>query len=66
MKTYGDLDVLVEHKLEDRSSTSGRMLLTDFIKHYKDQDMYVVSMFPKEMMHEVRVRKGIVLLYNPA
>ena len=53
---YGDLDVLVEHKVEDRTSTSGRMRLRDFLDHYKEEDMYVVSMFPSEMMHEVRVR----------
>lgn len=54
-KTYGDLDVLVEHKREDRSSTSGRMMLKDFFKNYKTDDLYVVSMFPSEMMHEVKV-----------
>ena len=52
---YGDLDVLVEHKKEDRTSTSGRMKLTDFLKHYKKDDLYVVSMFPTEMMHQVKV-----------
>lgn len=54
-KTYGDLDVLVEHKREDRTSSSGRMRLADFIKNYKEQDLYVVTMFPSDMMHEVRV-----------
>lgn len=53
---YGDLDVLVEHKKEDRTSTSGRMRLSDFLKHYKEDDLYIVTMFPKEMMHQVRVR----------
>ena len=53
---YGDLDVLVEHKIEDRTSTSGRMQIKDFLKFYKTDDLYVVSMFPKEMMHEVKVR----------
>jgi len=52
---YGDLDVLVEHKREDRSSTSGRMRLTEFLKNYKTDDLYVVTMFPSEMMHEVKV-----------
>ena len=32
------------------------MRLRDFLDHYKEEDMYVVSMFPSEMMHEVRVR----------
>ena len=54
-KTYGDLDVLVEHKREDRTSTSGRMTLSDFFKNYKNDDLYVVTMFPSEMMHEVKV-----------
>ena len=62
---YGDLDVLVEHKVEDRTSTSGRMRLRDFLDHYKEEDMYVVSMFPSEMMHEVRVSilKKIFVIY---
>lgn len=59
-KIFGDLDVLVEHKKEDRTSTSGRMKLADFIKHYKTDDLYVVSMFPTEMMHEVEAVKSIL------
>jgi len=57
---YGDLDVLVEHKTEDRTSTSGRMRLKDFVKNYKDQDMYVVSMFPSEMMGEVKAIPSVL------
>ena len=58
-KTYGDLDVLVEHKAEDRTSTSGRMRLSDFLKNYNNSDMYVVSMFPTDMMKEVKVRMAL-------
>lgn len=57
---YGDLDVLVEHKREDRTSNSGRMRLRDFIKNYRDKDLYVVSMFPVEMMHEVKAIPSIL------
>lgn len=57
---YGDLDILVEHKLEDRTSTSGRMRLKDFLKNYKNSDLYVVSMFPKEMMPEVRAIPSVL------
>lgn len=59
-KTYGDLDVLVEHKREDRTSSSGRMRLADFIKNYKEQDLYVVTMFPSDMMHEVRAIPSVL------
>ena len=52
---YGDLDVLVEHKREDRTSSSGRMVLKDFLKNYKKDDLYIVTMFPTEMMHQVKV-----------
>lgn len=62
-KHYGDLDVLVEHKKEDRSSSSGRMILNDFLKHYKTDDLYVVTMFPTEMMHQVKV--SIFLVSDP-
>lgn len=57
---YGDIDVLVEHKIEDRSSTSGRMRLGDFLKHYREDDLYVVSMFPSEMMGEVRAIPSVL------
>ena len=52
---YGDFDVLVEHKVEDCKSISRRMKLRNFLDHCKREDIYVVSMFPLEMMHEVRV-----------
>lgn len=61
---YGELDVLVEHKREDRSSTSGRMALKEFLKHYKTDDLYVVSMFPTEMMHQVRVSSSSNVVMN--
>lgn len=63
IKHYGDLDVLVEHKREDRTSTSGRMMLADFFKNYKTDDLYVVTMFPSEMMHEVKVSS---MLFKPS
>ena len=59
--TYGDLDVLVELKKENRTSSSGRMRLKDFLKLYEREEIYVVSMLPSEMMPEIQV--FIYLLY---
>lgn len=56
-ENYGDLDVLVELKKENRTSSSGRMRLRDFLKIYKHEEVYVVSMLPSEMMKEIQVCK---------
>ena len=52
---YGDLDVLVELKRENRTSSSGRMQLKNFLKLYQHEELYVVSMLPSEMMEDVQV-----------
>ena len=54
-ETYGDLDILVELKKENRSVSSGRMRLEDFLKIYKEEEVYVVSMLPTEMMKDIKV-----------
>ena len=56
-KYFGDLDVLVELKKENRSTSSGRMRLKDFLKIYKHEEVYIVSMLPSEMMEDVQVRR---------
>lgn len=53
---YGDLDVLVELKKENRTKSSGRMRLQDFLKLYMNEELYVVSMLPSEMMVDIQVR----------
>ena len=52
---YGDLDVLVELKRENRTFSTGRMRYAEFIDRYKTDDLYVVTMLPKAMMHEIQV-----------
>ena len=52
---YGGLDVLVELKRENRTVSSGRMKLRDFLKLYQQEDLYVVSMLPSEMMGDIQV-----------
>jgi len=57
---YGKLDVLVELKKENRTSTSGRMQLKDFLKLYKHEELYVVSMLPSEMMVDVQAVSSVM------
>ncbi len=54
-KKYGELDVLVELKKENRTSSSGRMRLKDFLTIYEHEEVYVVSMLPSEMMVDIQV-----------
>lgn len=58
---YGDLDVLVELKKENRTKSSGRMQLQDFLKLYKSEELYVVSMLPSEMMVDIQVDNSLSL-----
>ena len=52
---YGDLDVLVELKKENRTFSTGRLRFSEFLTRYKKDDLYVVTMLPKAMMHEIQV-----------
>ncbi len=55
-ETYGDLDVLVELKKENRTFATGRMRYSEFIDRYQKDDLYIVTMLPRAMMHEVQVK----------
>lgn len=56
-KKYGDLDVLIEKKKENRThGMTSRLLLGDFIDVYKNDDIYVVTVMPDPMREEVQVR----------
>ena len=55
LKNYGNLDVLVERKVENRSYSPRRMVLKGFLKQYRKEDIYVVTVLPDAMRHEVQV-----------
>lgn len=56
---YGDLDVLIEKKIENRThGMTSRMLLGDFIDTYKEDDIYVVTVMPDPMREQVQVRSN--------
>lgn len=58
---YGDLDVLIEKKKENRThGMTSRMLLGDFIDSYRKKDIYVVTVMPDPMREEVQV--GYILI----
>lgn len=52
---YGDLDVLIELKKENRSFSAHRTTLSTFIDNYKAKDIYVVTVLPDPMRKEVQV-----------
>lgn len=54
-KNYGNLDVLVELKEENRSHSTRRMNMGDFLAHYKEDDIYVVTVLPDPMRREIQV-----------
>ena len=54
-ETYGDLDLLIELKEEDRSQSTRRMNMADFLARYKDDDIYAVTVLPDPMRKEVQV-----------
>lgn len=54
-ETYGDLDLLIELKEEDRSHSTRRMNIADFLARYKDDDIYAVTVLPDPMRKEVQV-----------
>ncbi|KAK3745071.1 hypothetical protein QZH41_014551 [Actinostola sp. cb2023] len=52
---YGDLDVLIEKKKENRThGMTSRLLLGDFIDIYQKEDIYVVTVMPDPMREEVQ------------
>ncbi|CAH1266290.1 KDM8 [Branchiostoma lanceolatum] len=57
---YGDLDVLVEKKNEDRASRPHRMSLSEFLDNYQREDWYVVSLLPDPMRAEMQVPRSLL------
>ena len=62
---YGELDVLVELKKENRTFSTGRLRYSEFLSRYKKDDLYVVTMLPRAMMHEVQVCVQPLCFYIP-
>nr|XP_039250716.1 uncharacterized protein LOC120328326 [Styela clava] len=58
--TYGDQEVLIEKKYEDRKSEPKRMPIRDFINNYRKENWYVVSLLPNAMRRDVRVPKPLM------
>ncbi|XP_071842016.1 uncharacterized protein [Apostichopus japonicus] len=58
-ENYGDLDVLVEVKKEDRTIRPKKMSLSTFLKGYLKEDWYIVSVLPDEMRGEVKASKSL-------
>lgn len=52
---YGDLDVLIELKKENRSFSAQRTTLGTFIDNYNEKDVYVVTVLPDPMRKEIQV-----------
>ncbi|XP_066294679.1 bifunctional peptidase and (3S)-lysyl hydroxylase Jmjd7-like [Branchiostoma lanceolatum] len=58
---YGDLDVLVEKKIEDRMNPVRlRMPLSEFLDNYHDKQWYVVSLLPDPMRAEMQVPRSLL------
>eukprot|EP00057_Strongylocentrotus_purpuratus_P016508 XP_011670982.1 PREDICTED: lysine-specific demethylase 8 [Strongylocentrotus purpuratus] len=57
---YGDLDVLVEVKKEDRTKKRLRMKIKKFLSRYEMENWYVVTVLPDEMRHELQVPKSLL------
>ncbi|XP_035670174.1 uncharacterized protein LOC118411794 [Branchiostoma floridae] len=57
---YGDLDVLVEKKNEDRGARPTRMTLSNFLDNYQLEDWYVVSLLPDPMRAEMQVPRSLL------
>ncbi|RDD46653.1 Lysine-specific demethylase 8 [Trichoplax sp. H2] len=60
LKNYGNLDVLVEKKVENRSYSPRRMVLKAFLNQYKKEDIYVVTVLPDAMRPEVQIVPSVL------
>ena len=58
---YGDLDVLIELKRENRSHSAKRMNISTFLQRYKKEDVYVVTVLPNAMRHEIQVNMRCII-----
>ena len=56
-ENYGDLDVLIELKEENRSHSARRMTIMEFLSRYKEEDMYIVTVLPDPMRQDIQVTK---------
>ena len=54
-KEYGDLDVLLEVKRENRSTRPKRVNISTFINIYTKEDVYAVTVLPDPMRKDVQV-----------
>ncbi|KAI8480454.1 hypothetical protein Bbelb_418250 [Branchiostoma belcheri] len=58
---YGDLDVLIEKKIEDRMNPVRlRMPLSEFLDNYHHKQWYVVSLLPDPMRAEMQVPRSLL------
>lgn len=54
-ENYGELDVLIELKEEDRSHSTRRMNIAEFLARYKQEDIYIVTVLPDPMRRDIQV-----------
>lgn len=54
-ENYGDLDVLIELKEENRSHSARRMTIMEFLSRYKEEDIYIVTVLPDPMRRDIQV-----------
>ncbi|XP_070548086.1 uncharacterized protein [Ptychodera flava] len=59
-ENYGDVDVLIEKKKENREKQPQRLQFSEFIDNYKVEDRYVVTVLPDEMRQDVEVPKCLL------
>ncbi|XP_035690970.1 bifunctional peptidase and arginyl-hydroxylase JMJD5-like [Branchiostoma floridae] len=57
---YGDLDVLIEKKVESRDAQPQQMPLKEFLDSYEYEDWYVMSLLPDPMREEMMVPRSIL------
>lgn len=57
-ENYGDLDVLIELKEENRSHSARRMTIMEFLSRYKEEDIYIVTVLPDPMRRDIQVTKA--------
>ena len=54
-ETFGDLDLLLEVKRENRTTQPQRANVRSFIERYTNEDIYAVTVLPDPMRAEVQV-----------
>lgn len=61
VKMFGDLDLLLEVKREDRTTQPSRDNVSSFIERYTKEDIYAVTVLPDPMREEVQVQYSILV-----